>query len=142
RVDRWSRQTRGTRQTPQYLGKGEDFGLLAYPEQPPAPPAPAAAAYPKWLLAAWQTRDEWFKEPWPRVPPPLLRELEDALLRAEDHLRAGVDPAKVEGAAAKVLDRLRKDHDRYREAELPQQPPSLAREIERGRQPPDLSAGG
>jgi serine/threonine protein kinase len=143
RVDRSSRLTHDTRLIPQYLGKGADFGLLAVPEQPPAASAPpAAAVYPRWLRAAWQTRDDWFKAPWPRVPPGLLRELEDALLRAENHLRAGVDPARVENAAKMILQRLRWQRDRRREEVLPQRPPSLAREVARGKQPPDLLAGG
>jgi hypothetical protein len=144
RVDRWSRRTRGLRQTPQYLGKGEDFGLVAFPDQPPAAPAPPAdAAYPDWLRKHWEKRDEWLGEPWPRLPPEKLRELEDALLRAESHLRAGVGPARVENAAREVLKRLGSWRDRWREAELPQRPtPSLAREVARGRQPPDQLAGG
>ena len=143
RVYRWSHDARKTLQAPQFRGKDDDFTLIAAPEGSSTPPALAAALpYPKWLRAAWQKRDEWQKEPWPRVPPNALRKLEDTLLRAEEQLHAGLDSGRVERLVVPVLKELEAERLRVRTAALPRRPtPSLAREVARGRKRPDLNTG-
>ena len=141
RVDRWSEATRQVRQTPQFLSSGDDFPLLSVREPPGAPaPLADAAPYPKWLHANWQKRDDWLKEPWPRVPPELLRALEDVLLRAERRLRAGLDAARVKGITEERVRELRERRGRWRESRRPQGRPLLARASARGEPPPDLTA--
>jgi hypothetical protein len=143
RVDRWSVETGRPRQTPQFLGDGEDFPLVPVPEGKPAPPKlQDDPAYPQWLLDGWQARDEWLAEAWPRVRPSLLRELEDALLRAERRLRAGADPGRVQQEVTRLLKRLQVRREGWRKGRLPPEPTSLAREVARGREPPDPGAGG
>src|SRR5207302_5365612 len=118
------------------------FALLNAAEAPAPAVAPPAAAYPEWLKAAWLTRDEWWKEPWPRVPPALLRQLEKALLKAERRLKDGADQDAVKQGVQKRLDDLRREREKERERQLQLRasPASLAREAARGRQPDPAAA--
>jgi hypothetical protein len=141
RVDRWSALTGRPRQTPGFLGKGADFPLVAIADDRPAAPQRPVPTDPKWLLDAWQTRDVWWKEATARVPPGLLRELEDALLRAERQLEAGAEAGRVQEGVERLLGRLSAQRQRWRDARLPERPPSLARAVARGQPEPDPAAG-
>ncbi len=140
RVGRWAAGTRGTRQTPQFLTTGEDFALLGPADQANPPTPGADPAYPKWLLAGWQKRDAWWGERPVRVAPALLRQLENALLRAEHNLAAGIASGQVETELADKLKQLEEEREKKQAGRPAPGKPSLARAALAGTPPPDFTA--
>lgn len=126
RVDRWARLNRGVRQTPLFLGNGPDFTLTnpgtdqALAWLPDASPL----AYPDWLQAGWQQRDQWWKAGNHRLVPRGFQVGQALLCKAERDLAGGKDP----GSLKKNLEtwkRLESELDREQKA-LPLNAVSLA----------------
>jgi hypothetical protein len=95
RVGRWARDVRGLRQTPHFYGDDlEDFDLtlVSRGNSGPGEP-PATKAYPGWLLAGWQRRDDWWAKGAYRTVPAAFAALQTALPRAEQEWQA-VGPAE------------------------------------------------
>jgi hypothetical protein len=146
RVDRWAARNRGTRQTPVLFGRGEDFPLVVLPEgkSGPAPePAPVEESYPPWLTKGWEVRDGWWADGSFRVAPRAFRQLEAALLRAEQHWRGGRDAGRVE---SELADDLKGCKGRLEQARALAQPgpQPRPRSLAQGRDPagkPDAAAG-
>ncbi|MGL4554909.1 MAG: hypothetical protein ACRC33_27390, partial [Gemmataceae bacterium] len=84
RVDRWARQVRGTRQTPELVGAGGDI-VLVEASRPQTPEYPEARAYPKWLAEAWAKSEH--------------------MLSVEQAWREGVEEAALRERAAAILAR-------------------------------------
>jgi hypothetical protein len=108
RTDRWASRNAGARQTPFLTGKGEDFPLVACERrraQPPEMP-PEPGPYPKWLLADWKLRDEAAARHGPGPVPEEVRQLEAALLRAEQRWRGGADAEPVQRDLEKDVRRV------------------------------------
>src|SRR5262249_40265825 len=122
-----------------FLGRGQDFALVRVREEAAAatPPAPVT---PKEVEAAWRLRDEWWNEPWLRPSHQLLRAFDVLLLRVERDLQGGVLTAAAVQELQKQL-KLLEEKRQEGQDKLPPRPPSLAREIVRGKKPPDLKAG-
>lgn len=93
RVNRWTLFARSTTQKPYLLGKG-DFRLTGQSQAyDPEVTEMAARVYPEWLFKGWELRDLWKDQGAWRRAPQLIRELETALLRAEERFRLrGPDP--------------------------------------------------
>ncbi|QEL19439.1 carboxypeptidase-like regulatory domain-containing protein [Limnoglobus roseus] len=91
RVQRWADQTRGTRQTPQLLGEGEDFPLVPLTGRPPTPPPelPIPADTADWLKPHWAARDRLRAAGADRLDPLAMRALGAELLAAEIAARNG-----------------------------------------------------
>jgi hypothetical protein len=111
-VERWAWRNRKARQTPRLLGPKGDFALV---EVAPGPVAesPLDGAYPEWLLAGWKLRDGWFRDGSYRHAPEAFRELDAALLRAEQQWRGGFDPDRVRAdlrTRQQLLQRRRDEH--------------------------------
>ena len=137
RVDRWSRQNRPTVQTPLLHGSAEDFALRAFAGAHPQPPRalPEPEAYPDWLRTAWATRERWRQEGYARSAPRLFRELEAALLHAEQAWLGGRDTAAVQDRLGKTLAKLEERLTAFRAVPLPKPLPSLALAAEHGPKP-------
>jgi hypothetical protein len=143
RVDRWAEQNgEGCEQTPLLLAgpAAGDFPLVAVGAGPAAQESPAPEPYPDWLRAGWTLRDEWWGGMGPRVPIPLYRELDEALLRAERHWRGGTDQAHIQTFLDAPLQRFRRQRDDLAAEAARSAPRSLAEEVARGASPPDLAA--
>ncbi|MGF1581826.1 MAG: carboxypeptidase regulatory-like domain-containing protein [Gemmataceae bacterium] len=122
RVDRWSRQNRTTRQTPQLLGDGFDFDLRAFePRDEPkrdlqsltkgeetpeeAPTVKSETKYPKWLEDRWKSVGQLFDSGQYRRVPYTFRYLRSMVLRAERRWRAGVEPALIQEREIGLFDK-------------------------------------
>lgn len=91
RVEHWSQQERGERQTPTWYGGEADYLLVAFDSAAASVPAPLPASreYPAWLLEAWKARDAVYQSGRYRLAPRLFQQLQQALLAAEQAWRAG-----------------------------------------------------
>jgi hypothetical protein len=96
RVEEWAWRGRNVRQTPRLHGARDDFALTeAVPEAPPADAAPPEGGYPEWLTAGWKLRDAWWEDESYRLAPEVFLRWEEALRRAEQEWRGGVDAERV-----------------------------------------------
>ena len=89
-----ARITQDAAQHPLFFGEGRDFDLTAislrsHHQQTAAAKPPAARAYPKWLAAAWTTRDQMIASGKLDQTPRLWQRWEETLLRAEGQWRGG-----------------------------------------------------
>lgn len=133
RVERWSVNTRGLRQTPVLVGRGGDF-LLATQEKGQLRPArdyAPAEAFPTWLRAGWQLRDEWWQDESYRAAPRVFRQLEATLLRAEQRWRGGVQPERIQDELSLDLKGLKEQVRRALDLPGPQ-PRTLAQAFPQG----------
>jgi hypothetical protein len=142
RVDRWSRMNRPARQTPQLLASPDagDFILTTALATDPPEEAPERPKYPAWLNEGWRLLDEWRANPAYRTPVARYRELESALLAAEQRWRGGVvgehSPRELTESVAKFL----RDRDQLRLAENDAPPRSVAEAVERSRKAREAAA--
>jgi hypothetical protein len=139
RVDRWAWHNRRLRQTPQFFGPDTDHALLVG-GQAPAEETALEAEYPGWLTRGWKLRERWRAEVALSTPPRLYRELEQALLRAEDRWRGG---DKVEDVRADLDTRLTRVERERNTGAAPDlsEPSSLAEAVARGREVPRIDVG-
>lgn len=145
RVDRWAWANRELRQTPLLIGpEGRDFDLVAVDKRTGPPPPPAAdeeahkpvVEYPPWLLQGWHLRDRWWREEVHRLNPRAYQQLEAELLRAEQFVRGGVPPEKLQDRLRRRLDDLiQLVRDSWRDAVRPEEPRSMALEAALPQQP-------
>ncbi len=123
RVDRWSRQNRSTRQTPQLLGDGADFDLRAFekPKEPPeeAPKVSEESKYPKWLEDRWKTVAKLYESGTYRRAPYTFRYLRAMILRAERLWRAGVDASRIQEREIGLFDKAAQGLDEQTQLSLP-----------------------
>jgi hypothetical protein len=124
-VDRWVARHRGTRQTPRWYGAKLDFDLARLEPGGGAQPAPLASAYPASLKKGWELRDGWWKDETYRRAPSAFRQVEAALLRAEQEWRGGIDLDAVE---VDLRARVQKA-ERLRSRALPGGEPGPARSV-------------
>jgi hypothetical protein len=95
-VEQWTRQHRQVSQLPRLHGARGDYPLAAVAAtEPPEPETPLETVYPEWLSDSWKLRDRWFDEEVYRIDPALFRQLEIAVLRAEQQWRGGVGSERV-----------------------------------------------
>jgi hypothetical protein len=128
RLDRWATLNAGTRQTPILLGK-DDFDLAARDRSKaqPAEDLPDPPAYPEWLVAVWQQRDEWADGGAGQFLPRGLRQLEAKLLRAERRWRGGVAEAAVNEDVGRAANDFKARLEQARKSvPQPAEPRSLA----------------
>ncbi len=128
RVDRWAWRNRHTRQTPVLLGQGQDFDLTvtASRKERRPPPTLQARDYPKWLSAAWKTRDTWRAEQVYGLNPRVYAELEHELLESETQWRQGGDPAAIQRRVQNQLQRFQQEQTAAQQATPQPAPRSLA----------------
>jgi hypothetical protein len=136
RVDRWAWHNRRLRQTPVFLGSGGDYpltvaGAVAEPE------GGLEVGYPAWLTEGWRLRERWQQDRGTRTAPATYRELEQALLRAEQRWRGGENTSDVEAALKTRLSRIERQRNAEGGVADRPEPASLAEEVVRGRQPPE-----
>jgi hypothetical protein len=134
-VDRWASRNRGLRQTPLLLGAQDtDFSLVVCERERRVEPAPLNRAYPEGLRKEWDRRDQWLADARVRTPPALVRDLEAAVLRAEERWRGGAD---LEKAVLPDLQTTVREIDSRRKAPPPlAKPRSLAEAVAGGLKPP------
>jgi hypothetical protein len=113
RVEQWTLRHRRVRQTPRLHGSKDDYPLIAVdsPENPPEE-SPLPADYPEWLSAGWRQRDKWFDEESYRLLPQTFRDLETALLRAEQQWRGGFPEQRVSQELAARREQLESQRGR------------------------------
>lgn len=118
RLARWAYFTRGTTQTVALYGDG-DFRLVAHDKVQEAETTAVIVPYPAWLADGWKLRDDWDAAGARTKAPHLLHRLNDALLRAEARVRAGVPDDKAERELAAVRTNLTPSWERFRVVEPP-----------------------
>ncbi|MBL8794127.1 MAG: hypothetical protein JNM56_09490 [Planctomycetia bacterium] len=135
KVPEWTVRHRNAAQTPRLYGKSADFPLDEC-DEPVASELPAPDVYPDWLAAGWQQRDRWRAAGGPRLSPRLFRQLEVAVLRAEQRWRGGVgDPQRIQKELTADLQALQEHFQRAQEAVRRPAPRTLALEVALGAQP-------
>jgi hypothetical protein len=152
RVDFWARRTRGSRQTPVlHVGpQAGDFTLVGVRASSPSPALPSPREYPGWLLAGWKLRDgwsSWLGNSWSgseatsfaRVPVPLFRTLDEALLRSEQHWRGGTGTDRIHTFLKPDRQRFQDRQEELQRNQTRFPPRSLAEERARGAIPPELT---
>jgi hypothetical protein len=124
RVEEWALQHRNARQTPRLYGANRDYPLVGVGSTEGAGEEPSEAAYPEWLSEGWKLRDSWFDDETYRVAPRTFRQLEAALLRAEQEWRGGVRVERIRQDLAGRREQL----ERERSEQMPagDEPTSLA----------------
>jgi hypothetical protein len=134
-VARWAWTTRRQWQTPVFYGSTEvNYDLTLAKEKGDLPaPKPLASAYPDGLRKGWELRDAWWADPIVRTEPEVYRQLEQALLRAEQRWRGGVDAGRV---VADLRERIAALEAARKPAGGDDEPRSLAQAVARGRKPP------
>ncbi len=113
-VERWARQNRRLQQSPIVLGDLSAFGEveLALVQEPPEEEPKPAGDYPEFFQAQWKKRDDWWQdEKTFRAHPRVFRQLESALVRAEQRWRGGRDSNAIRDSLRVKL----KDWDRQAE---------------------------
>ncbi len=135
RVDRWASRMHDTSQTPVLLGSAKDFELIALKDKKSVPSAPslASAEYPPALAEAWKTRDQWRNGDGFRTAPRQFRQLEAAILRADQEWRGGMWNARQDGFKKDLAD-LNLELDQARAMTHPK-PRSLAAAVALGEKP-------
>jgi hypothetical protein len=135
-VEQWTWQHRRARQTPRLYGAQKDYPLAAVnPSEGAAVEPETEADYPDWLRDGWKLRDQWWDEGGYRQTPDVLRQLESALLRAEQQWRGGVRVERVQRDLAARRERLERQHKEQTPAAAA--PESLAQATVGGRKPPE-----
>ncbi|HTU21203.1 MAG TPA: hypothetical protein VMG10_24330 [Gemmataceae bacterium] len=119
RVDQWALRHRQARQTPQLYGADRDYPLVAVASTEGFQEDLEDPVYPEWLSELWKVRDRWLDDESYRLVPRTFRQLEAALLRAEQQWRGGVRAERVRQDLAARVERL---EEQWRE----QQPASGA----------------
>jgi hypothetical protein len=136
-VDQWARQQRNRRQTPVLFGKAGNFSLATVSHGTPKPdPELTAPAYPDWLLEGWKFRDTCWEKGKHRTAPRAFRQLETALLRAEQRWRGGLGGADQERTRKQLAGDRQLVQDALM-APVPEPPaaPSLVVEADREEEP-------
>jgi len=143
-VDRWAWANRKARQTPQLIGKREDFHLVTVEPRDvrPVQAVPLPGTYPDALRKRWEQRDRWLADQSFRAAPRAFLGLEAAIMRAEQQWRAGIPLEKIEQELAGKIGRLDQDRTQRQEAVIWPDPTSLALHVAlKGQKPPDLTSG-
>lgn len=137
RVDRWTWQNLGVRQTPLLHGTGPNFSLMALSRGQPQPRSttPPLPVYPAWLLADWQLLDQWRAKNYYSRSPRAYRQMEAHILRSERRWRGGEDIEQVRQQHQTYLNLIVRQMNLALEVVPTPQPHSLALERTLGHAP-------
>jgi hypothetical protein len=128
RVEQWAWQHRRVRQTPRLYGAAKDYPLTAATTEN-GDAESSAVEYPEWLSEGWKLRDSWLNDETYRWAPRPFRQLETALLRAEQEWRGGVDVERIRQDLAGWREQL----ERQRREQIPPAAGTAPATLARGR---------
>jgi hypothetical protein len=134
RVEQWTRRHREVRQTPRLYGANKDYPLVAVAATEGAVEDIMDDVYPEWLSEGWSLRDRWFDDETYRRVPRTFRQLEAALLRAEQEWRGGIRAERVRQDLVARLERLEQQR-REQQPDSGAAPQSLAQALREGHSP-------